>query len=154
VEALRRDLDTARGKTTDRSQNTIQNLNLLARAVALYHGHYLGHEGDKPWATSFKERLRNKYLHIVDLMGDYWMEQQQTPSPSVMQKAIECYQRGLEIDDVAETFYQKLMVCYGKLGRKAEAARVYKRCHDTLIASLGVEPSEETNTIYRNIVRS
>jgi two-component SAPR family response regulator len=153
VESLRRELDATSGKAMTRRPNTKQYLELLERAVALYHGHYLGNESDKPWATSLKERLRNKFLHIVTLLGDYWTKQKPSRSQSAMNKAIECYQRGIEIDDVAEEFYRSLMVCYRQLGRKAEIVKIYKRCRDALVAALGVEPSDETDEIYRNSIK-
>ncbi len=57
-------------------------------------------------------RLRNKYLTAIVALGRYRERQQQ------WQAAINCYQRGLvEIDDLAELFYQCLMVCYGQLGQ-------------------------------------
>jgi len=97
--------------------------------------------------------MRNKFLHLVGLLGDYWTKQQTSDSQSALQNAIACYHRGLEIDNLAEEFYQKLMICNGKLGRKAEVAKIYKRCQDTLLESLGVDPSEETSKIYRSIIK-
>jgi two-component SAPR family response regulator len=153
VESLRREIESAGQIPSLHNPKTEKYVHLLEKAVAMYHSHYLGNESDRPWAASFKERLKNKSLHIVTLLGDYWTKQQPARPQSAMTKAIECYQRGIEIDDVAEEFYQKLMICYGKLGRKTEVAKVYKLCRDTLIASLGVEPSQETNEIYRNIIK-
>ncbi|MFI5295626.1 MAG: BTAD domain-containing putative transcriptional regulator [Thermodesulfovibrionales bacterium] len=153
VESLRREFESAGQIPSLRNPKNERYVHLLEKAVAMYHSHYLGNESYRPWALSLKERLRNKFLHIVDLLGDYWTTQQPSRSQSAMIKAIECYQRGIEIDDVAEEFYQKLMICYGKLGRNAEVAKVYKRCRDTLVASLGVEPSKETDEIYRNIIK-
>ena len=57
------------------------------------------------------------------------------------------YQRGLEVDDLAEEFYQRLMECCIKMGRKAEAIKVYERCRATLKAVLGVEPREAIKRI-------
>ncbi|HYA87785.1 MAG TPA: BTAD domain-containing putative transcriptional regulator [Nitrospirota bacterium] len=141
------------GRISARSKlNNERYVNLLEKAISMYHGHYLGNESDKPWSISFKERLRNKFLSIVAMLGDYWNQQSSNPKAAV-NKAIECYQRGIEIDDVAEDFYQNLMLCYGKLGRKVEAAKVYKRCRDTLASSFGVEPSKETHAIYQSILK-
>jgi len=153
AESLRRELESAGRISSRQDRNTEKYVHLLEKAIAMYHNHYLGDESDRPWATSFKERMRNKFLHLVSLLGDYWTKQQRSDAQAALQDAIVCYQRGLEIDDLAEELYQKLMICNGKLGRKSEVAKVFKRCRDTLLESLGVEPSEETNKIYRSIIK-
>ncbi len=69
------------------------------------------------------------------------------------EKSVEVYQRGLEVDDLSEEFYQNLMMSYLNLGRKAEAATTYRRCHEILLAKLGLSPSERTKDIY-SLVRA
>ena len=66
-------------------------------------------------------------------------------------KVVECCRKGLETDDLTEEFYQKLMTCYHQLGRDADAIKVYRRCCKTLNAVMGVEPSPETEAIYKRI---
>jgi DNA-binding SARP family transcriptional activator len=68
------------------------------------------------------------------------------------EQAISSYQKGLEVDDLTEEFYQRLMICYRHLDLKLEALNVYKRCCKTLTAALGIDPSSETRTIYESIV--
>lgn len=43
------------------------------------------------------------------------------------------------------------MVCYDKLGRKAEAISVYNQCRKMLSAKLGILPSSEVERIYKTI---
>lgn len=118
----------------------------LERAIALYTGHFLSGDNDKPWAISLRERLRSKYLRAVSLLGDIHEQS------GKYAKAVEVYERGLDVDDLAEEFYQRLMECYHRMGRQAEVVKVYQRCRDTLAASLGIEPGSETGSLYRNIV--
>jgi DNA-binding SARP family transcriptional activator len=68
------------------------------------------------------------------------------------EQAISSYQKGLEIDDLTEEFYQRLMICYRHLDLKPEALDVYKRCRKTLTAALGIDPSPETKAIYESLV--
>lgn len=63
-----------------------------------------------------------------------------------------CYQKGLEVDDLAEEFYQRLMTCLQRLGRRPEALTVYNRCRNTLSTALGVEPSIRTAAIYKSLL--
>jgi DNA-binding SARP family transcriptional activator len=79
-------------------------------------------------------------------VGYYWEKMGQ------WEKAINCYQKGLEIDDLAEEFYQHLMICHRHLGLRSEALAVYHHCCKILSATLGIEPSPETKVIYRSLL--
>ena len=69
-------------------------------------------------------------------------------------RAIGCYQKGLELDGLVEVFYQRLMTCYGRRGRKAEALALLRRCRRVFSIVLGVKPSEETEAIMQRLSRS
>ncbi len=134
----------------------------LERAVALYQGHFLGHEEDAPWAGPFRDRLRRKYAQAVRSLCGSWLAQcerglnaaEGKVSETAVNKAAECLERAIEIDDLVEEFYHDLMLCRQKLGDKAEAVKVYKRCCDRLSAGLGVEPSEKTRLLYNKLTGS
>jgi LuxR family maltose regulon positive regulatory protein len=157
AELIRRELGELGRKGAVQNATQERYLDLLGKAFSTYGGHFLHNDQEKQWTTSYRERLRSKFLGVVTALGESWTAQaekkQASRSREAIQHAIEYYQKGLEIDDVAEDFYQNLMVCYGKLGRKAEAAKVYKRFRSTLAASLGVEPSQETEDIYLSIIK-
>jgi two-component SAPR family response regulator len=78
-------------------------------------------------------------------LGDYLEEAGQ------WEKAVEYYEKGLEVDDLAEEFYQHLMICYHKLGQWTEAIKTYNRCKKSVFAALGVEPSPKTQALFRNL---
>jgi DNA-binding SARP family transcriptional activator len=62
-------------------------------------------------------------------------------------KALICYQKGLEVDDLAEELYRRLMICHRQLGQVAEALVVYHRCRRKLSAVLRINPSPETDAV-------
>jgi two-component SAPR family response regulator len=95
---------------------------------------------------SLRERLRSKFFRGVKRIGLICQEQEE------WDKAIDCYQKGLEVDNLAEEFYQGLMTCYRRLGRRSEALFVYSRCKKALSASLGVTPSSKTESIHQEIL--
>ena len=66
-------------------------------------------------------------------------------------RALECYLKALEVDALAEVFYQRLMAVYQKLDRRAEALAVYERCAKTVAAALGIKPSAATQALYRDL---
>ena len=103
-------------------------------------------ESSNPWTISLRERCRSKFLRGVSTLGHHWERDGQ------LEKAVQCYQRGLEADDLAEDLYQRLMTCYHRLGRRAELLSVYERCKRILSASLGIEPSSETKAIRKSVL--
>lgn len=121
---------------------------LTEKALEMYKGAFLSREIEQPWAVSTSERLRGKFLRSAGRMSLYWQQADQ------WEKALGCYQKGLEVDDLAEEFYQGLMICYQELGRKTEALSVYNRCKRTLSSTLGVEPSPKTEAIFRSIMEN
>lgn len=122
-----------------------ETLLFAERANSLYRGHFLPSEDGETWALSMRERLRSKYMSSVGRLGKYHMDSGE------FEKAVELFQRALEVDDLSEEFYQHLMLSYLKLGRKAEAATTYRRCSETLSRKLGFTPSARTEDIYRTI---
>jgi DNA-binding SARP family transcriptional activator len=118
-----------------------------SRVLALYHGHFLGRETPEPWSISLRERLRSKFLrHLMDV-ARYWER------IGRHEAAIQCYLKGLEVDDLAEVFYQRLMACYHQLGRRSEALAVYRRCRTTLSLILSITPSAATEAIRRRLIQ-
>jgi DNA-binding SARP family transcriptional activator len=118
---------------------------LFEKAINLYKGHFLIDEREEFWTTSYRERLRNKYLRLITRTGDY-LEQ-----AGRWERAAEHYLKGLEVDELAEEFYQHLMICYKELGQHAKAIETYRRCKKTLSAAFGIEPSPKTEAIYNNL---
>jgi DNA-binding SARP family transcriptional activator len=64
--------------------------------------------------------------------------------------AAECYLRGIETDEMLEEFYQRLMVCYSRLGRRGQAMALYRRCCHSL-AMIGLKPTTATHAIYAEL---
>jgi len=118
---------------------------LVEKAMDLYKGPFLFRETEQPWTAAMSERLRNKFLRSVGRLGQYWQEAGQ------WEKALDCYQKGLEVENLAEEFYQGLMTCHQHLGQRAEALSVYNRCKRALSQAFGVEPSAKTDGIYRSL---
>jgi DNA-binding SARP family transcriptional activator len=125
------------------AENVIQ---FIQKGLEVYRGPFLAGEIEQPWMISLREHSRGQFLRGVTWLGHYWEKTEQ------WEKAIECYQRGLEVDDLAEEFYQGLMNCYQHLGQKAKALSVYNRCKRILSSTLEIEPSPKTKTIYKSLL--
>ncbi len=122
-----------------------ETMRRLGKALQIYRGHFLSDDDDKPWAVSLREQLKRKFVQAVSKVGEH------SENENAWKKAIAAYERGLEVDDLAEEFYQRLMVCYLALGRRADAIKVYNRCKKVFAANLGIDPSVETENMYRKI---
>lgn len=118
---------------------------LIDRALALYNGTFLGNEAHEAWMLGYQERLRSKFIRAVRKLGDYY------EGSGRWARAVECYQRGLEVDELAEEFYQRLMVCYLSGGHRAEAIATYNRCQRVLQSVLGINPSPRTEEILKGV---
>ncbi|MDH4163775.1 MAG: hypothetical protein OEW15_13980 [Nitrospirota bacterium] len=118
---------------------------MVEKALSLYQGHFLDQDREEPWTISPRERLRSRYLRAVRFMAESREAEQDWDG------AIGCYLRGLDIDDLEELFYQRLISCYGRIGRQADAARTYQRCESVLRAKLALEPSADTKAIFREV---
>jgi DNA-binding SARP family transcriptional activator len=118
----------------------------LQKVVDLYKGPFLNSEGTSAWHTPTRERLRNKFVRSVLMLGHIYEQS------GKMDKALDLYQKGIEIENLVERFYQRLMSCYYQLGQKADALFFYRQFKDTSVSLLGIGPSEETETLRKIIL--
>jgi LuxR family maltose regulon positive regulatory protein len=124
---------------------SVEAVRFTEKALALYQGPFLEADSNEPWTVSQGEHLRMRYVRAVSRLACYWEQ------IGEFERAADCYQSALRVDELTEELYMHLMTCYRKLGRKAEAIKTYQRCCAALKANMGIEPSDETTAIYRNI---
>ena len=113
--------------------------------LRLYHWHFLDGESDLSWAVAMRDKLRSKFLRVLYLIGD------QYEAGGRWEEAAELYQRGLELDNLAEELYRRLILTYQKRGQLAGALKVYRRCRQMLSVVLGVQPSASTEALYQSL---
>jgi two-component SAPR family response regulator len=116
----------------------------VERLCALYQGSFLGAE-EEAYAIVPAEGLRAKFLTVVQHCGQYLNER------GAHSQAIALYNRGLEVEPLAETFYQGLMRAHNALKQPAEGLCVYTRCRKLLRSQLGIEPNPETQALARKL---
>jgi len=115
---------------------------LLDRTLRLYRGPLLASDDDA-WLQAVRERLRNRYVGLVERAGEYLERHDR------MEAALACYQRALDLDPPAERIYQRMIRFLHAHGRRAEALEVYRSCREILAATLGAQPSSETEALHR-----
>lgn len=110
-------------------------------ALNLYKGVFLAAEPWQ-WVFALRERLRRKFHRLVTRMGDFLEQSEQ------FENAIELYEKAIDTDDNVEEFYRRLMLCYRRIGREAEAGAVYRRCCRTL-AAIEEKPTLAIEAVYK-----
>jgi DNA-binding SARP family transcriptional activator len=141
VWAFERQLEAGRSDGADSELN-------LQRVKRLYRGHFLEHELDKPWALATRDALREKFLSSIHAAAKSYETKKR------WQEAAAIYQRGIELDNLAEGLYRGLMTCHRELGDHAEALKAYRRCRELLSVVLGVQPTAQTQALYHNLKQS
>jgi len=120
-------------------------LRLTEKAITLYKGAFLPAETRHAWTASVRERLRDKFRHLVIALGVHLEQTGQ------WENAAAHYQKSIEKDSLAEAFYQRLMLCYQQLGQRAQGVEVYHRLKNALSAAFGIEPSPLTESLYKSL---
>jgi ATP/maltotriose-dependent transcriptional regulator MalT/DNA-binding SARP family transcriptional activator len=111
-----------------------------AQLLALYRGPFLG-DDDAGFALLARERLRGKWMRAIATVAGRLQED------GSHERALAWYEHGLEVEPLAEPFYQGLMRVLQTLHRPADGLGVYQRCRRLLRAALHVNPSPETESL-------
>lgn len=118
----------------------------IEKVLELYSGHFLSHDSSESWTIIPRERLRSKFIRNLKNYCAY------LEGHGEDKKAVQWYQKALELENLAEELYQGLILCYHRLGQKADAIATYNRCQQVLSDVLGVELSPATEAIKKQIL--
>jgi len=110
-------------------------------ALALYGGPFLALDAAVPWTLPLRDRLQARLARAVLAAG------QQHEDRKDYAAARSLYQRALELDNLAEAIYRRLMICQREEGDAAGALTTYRRCRELLSIVLGRKPAPETEAI-------
>jgi DNA-binding SARP family transcriptional activator len=129
------------------SQLSETEVGTLTRILALYRGELLEGIYDD-WALFERERLRVLYLNgLMRLMSCH-------TTRNNFDQAIDYGQKILRHDPLREEIHRNLMRLYLGNGQRGLAIRQYSLCREVLIEQLGIEPLEETQSLYLRIIES
>ena len=117
----------------------------VAAALALYRGHFLALEATAPWALPLRDRLQARLARSVLAFG------QELEADGDYAGARTLYERALELDNLAEAIYRRLMVCQREQGDPAGALTTYRRCRELLSIVLGRKPAAETEAVKASV---
>jgi LuxR family transcriptional regulator, maltose regulon positive regulatory protein len=121
-------------------------LNAYRQALALYQGEYLREYPYEEWCSEERERLLTLALRTAERLGGALADQEG------WEEVIDVCNWILARDDCWEQAYRWLMLAYARLGNRAQALRVYKRCEERLHNELAIAPSPATKALYAELV--
>ncbi len=111
----------------------------------LYRGRFLAADLDLAWAIPVRDRLHARFLRALATLGKAW------ETTGDYEGAISVYRRGLQVDQAAELFYQRLIICYQKSEQLHAAMEAYQHCQEALSSLMGRPPSAETEALCRSL---
>ena len=113
-------------------------------ALAAYRGELLPGFYDD-WVVLERERLRA----IFERKMQGWLER--LVEEERWAEVLEWGERWIALGGAPELAYQALMAAHAALGEATTVTAVYQRCVEALRNELGVEPSEQTQTLYEQL---
>jgi DNA-binding SARP family transcriptional activator len=117
----------------------------LTELTELYRGHFLEHDAEEAWLLPLRQRLRGRVQRALAVLG------QRLEREGQWDKAAAAYERGIDLDPLAEALYCRLMECHRSRGRLAEAAETYRRCRHMLSVVLGTTPAAQTQSLFESL---
>jgi DNA-binding SARP family transcriptional activator len=117
----------------------------LVRIVQLYQGELLPSCHDD-WLLLVRQQLHRDVIQAVEQLVNLAEHQRE------YRMGIRYAQRLLGLDPLHEAGYRRLMQLHALNGDRAAALHEYHTCATLLQRELGVEPDEETRTLYEHLL--
>lgn len=130
---------------------TAPELANIAKALALYQGDFLDGfflrdcQGFEEWQLAERERWR---LQVIESQYHLIAGYQALGEPM---SAIQWARRLLQLDPLQEEGHRQLMRLLAITGQRPAALMQYELCRQVLAEELGVDPGEETVSLYHQI---
>lgn len=128
-----------------KTKDVKKRIEYYQKAVDLVQGPFLS-EIDAQWVIEERQRLGQMYLAAMEELARLYLDSNQ------LEKCLAVCQRVLAEDRYNEAIYQIEMRTYAALGDRASIVRQYQACKTALKEGLGLLPSHETESIYRQLI--
>ena len=127
-----------------KEKNPMESAKLLQSAVDLVTGLYLV-DIDSEWVDLIRSQFENQHHANLIRLARLYLETGQTA------RVIEICQAALTNNNLIEEAYRLIMSAHAQVGNTTEATRVYHTCKNILLTELGVNPSRETEKLFRSL---
>ncbi|MBT3239665.1 MAG: tetratricopeptide repeat protein [Chloroflexi bacterium] len=126
------------------TQNKTKERILLRQALELYQGDYLT-DIDMPWADQRRTKIRNQFLGILEKLARIEFEKKNYSESLIL------YDQLIEIDPYQDHYHLNLMKCMVAELKIKDAKKHYIDYSNHIQVELGLSPSLELDTYYKNI---
>jgi DNA-binding SARP family transcriptional activator len=140
VEALEQAIDGARQVRDGTAAEAAAR-----RLLDAYRGPLFG-DDEHTWALRPRDTLRARFVGAIVALGEGIERGGDRGAAAAL------YRRGLEADNLAESLHRALIRVLAAAGQQAEALNAFRRCRELLSVVLGVQPSDATEALYRQIL--
>jgi DNA-binding SARP family transcriptional activator len=127
--------------------DTDRALALLDEALELWRGTPLADIRDEPFARAAAERLDDLHVHALELRFDVLLARGEDDALVPELEAL------ADRHPFRERLRGQLMVALYRSGRQADALARYRACRETLVRSLGLEPSPTLRRLHEAILQ-
>jgi len=117
----------------------------LKSASALYRGEFLVEDRYADWAKNTRSRLREQHLQGLSRLAACYAELGRH------RQVASCCRKILAVDACHESAAQQLLKVQSDTGHRAQMTRTYQQLEQALQGQLGVEPSVETQELFREL---
>lgn len=104
------------------------------------------HGSDGEWIAETREWLDRQHTRALECLASIWLGREETGP------AIEVLTQVIASDPYRESSYQMLIRAFALEGNRAQGVLVYNQLRDRLSDDLQVEPSPESQAVYRELV--
>ncbi|HBF39739.1 MAG TPA: hypothetical protein DDW50_20800 [Firmicutes bacterium] len=143
------DVDEFEGLCTSAHQlgnsNRSKATELYLEALSLYEGDYLAEDPDLEWALVPREYYRRLFIDATAEVTRWLLETKE------WDKAGSFLKEALKIDPYAEKLQILLMKSFLGMGKLKAAAELYSYYSSFLYKELGVKPSQEWKSLYKQL---
>jgi len=135
-------------RASESRRSTKERIRLLYEAVSLYKGDFLPKQTGEIWVIPLNTHYHALYLTAVKELTALLEEMGRH------EDIVEVCSRAIEIDNLDEELYCHLVRALVRLGRDSAALSHYEAATELLYRNLGVRPSEELRSLYREIMKT
>jgi ATP/maltotriose-dependent transcriptional regulator MalT len=131
-------------RRSHKAKDSGERIEWLQKAVDLVRGPYLS-ESDALWVLNERQRLEQLYVSSLEKLGHLYLNANQ------LDRCLAICQLALTHEPYREVIYQLEMYAYAALGDRASIVRRYRACKAVLQEGLGISPTQETESLYREL---
>lgn len=125
-----------------------ERLDCCLAAAALYGGDFLPKSSGEEWVVPFSIYYHSMYIRLVHTTVEL------LEGEGRWEEVVSLCERAIQVDAYEEFFYYHLILALSKTGQHQAALNQYKKMYDIFYTQIGVTPSPELTSLYKEIIKT